>query len=371
VRHGGQVSKAALLFVCTLLGIACATADLTPLPADRGTPHPGPAGEVVVDGGQSFGDAQAGDAHPTPSPQKPASERVTIQIGPGDMGAQVEAAIRAAKRSVHMTMYILTNTSVIDALGDLKDAGKDVKVVLNKTFPPDGGDNAQAFAKLQARRVPVVYASPAYAFTHAKTILIDDETLLVMTMNLTKSPTNREYIATDSDPADVADAETMFAADFKGETVRLDGKLVVSPQVAQPIDARTRLRSLIESATTSLDVEVQSLSDTALTDAILAVHAAHVPVRVVLSGDATQTPAETAMITKMKAAGVPLKGVKTPYIHAKAIVVDGKRAYVGSHNFTPTALVQNREVGVVFESSSEATKMVDVIAKDFASETAF
>ena len=370
--HGRPVLKpwlglacAALLCVASVGAGACNSAELKQPPGSSsssgGGDDPGdedPDGGPVVEGGRIPG-AEGGVI--------PTSSNVTIQIQPSDFGAQIEATIRAAKTSVHMTMYLLTDTTIIDALGDLKDAGKDVKVVLNKTFPPNGGDNASAFAKLQARGVPVVYASSAYTFTHAKSVVIDGDKVLLMTMNLTQTSAkdNREFIATDSDPADVADCEKLFAADFVGAAINVNGKLVVSPEAAQPVDARARIKALIDSATTSLDVEVQSLSDSALTDAIVLAHQAKVQVRVVLSGEPGQTPNELAMIAKLKQAGVPLKGVLTPYIHAKTVVVDGTKVFVGSQNFTPTALTQNREVGVVTDAPAEAKKVQDVIAKDF------
>jgi cardiolipin synthase A/B len=149
----------------------------------------------------------------------------------------------------------------------------------------------------------------------------------------------------------------------------VNGKLVVSPELAQPVNARSRLKALIDSAKTSLDVEVQALSDTALTDAIILAHKDKVQVRVVLSGEPGQSPTELAMIAKLKAAGVPLRGVLDPYIHAKTVVVDGAKVFVGSQNFTPTALSQNREIGLVTDAPAEAKKVQDVIAKDFQAGT--
>src|SRR5687768_9234152 len=57
----------------------------------------------------------------------PTSTNVTIQIQPSDAGAALINAIRGAKTSIHMTMYLLTSDDAIDALGDMKQAGKDVK----------------------------------------------------------------------------------------------------------------------------------------------------------------------------------------------------------------------------------------------------
>ncbi len=354
---------------------ACNTADLKQPAGSSGenaSGGPAPDCEVdcetppVTDGGREPVAALDGAVIP-------ASTNVTIQVLPDPSAPDIEATIRAAKTSVHMTMYLLSDNGVIDALGDLKDAGKDVKVVLNKTFPPNGGDNGSAFTKLQGRGVSVVYAPSAYTFTHAKTVIIDASKVLIMTMNLTfTSPKgNREYIATDSDPADVADCEKLFAADYGNTAVNVAGsKLVVSPSGASPVNARERLKALIDSSKTSLDVEVQSLSDDTLTDAIILAHQAKVAVRVVVAGGNTDTPAEKKSIAKMKAAGVPLKALMNPYVHAKAVVVDGKTVFVGSHNFTPTALLQNREIGLVADAPAEAVKVQGQIAKDFAAAAA-
>jgi phosphatidylserine/phosphatidylglycerophosphate/cardiolipin synthase-like enzyme len=350
---------------------ACNTAELT----KASDPGAGTSGGMDVPPDEADADVAEGGRDPVADLDGgviPTSTNVTIQVQPSDFGAAIEAAIRAAKTSVHMTMYLLTDFTIIDALGDLHDAGKDVKVVLNQTFPPNGGDNATAFTKLKARGDDVVYAPSSYTFTHAKAVVIDSAKVLIMTMNLTQTSAkdNREYIATDSDPADVADCEKLFAADYANQTVKVDGKLIVSPQAASPVDPRARLKALIDSAKTSLDIEVQSLSDDTLTDAIVLAHKAKVAVRVVLATGNEVTPGQQEEITKLKAAGVPLRGVATPYIHAKALVVDNARVFVGSQNFTPTALLQNREIGVVTDAAAEVTKVRDVIAKDFAAGAA-
>lgn len=352
-----------------IAGLACNTAELkTPDDTSGGTsgvPEIPPEETGAVDGGGRGGALDGGAV------VIPTSSSVTIQVQPSDYGAAIEAAIRAAKTSVHMTMYLLTDTSVIDALGDLKAAGKDVKVILNQTFPPNGGDNTPAYSSLKSRGVNVVYAPAAYTYTHAKAVVIDGAKVLIMTMNLTQTSAkgNREYIATDSDPADVADCEQLFTADFTGAGIQIPSNLVISPPRTTSVDARSRLKALIDSAKTSLDVEVQSVSDTVLTDAIIQAHKDKVAVRVVVASGNTDSAGEKETAAKFKAAGVPAVGVLTPYIHAKAVVVDGAKVWVGSHNFTSTALDMNRELGVITDAPAEVAKVRDQIGKDFAAGT--
>ncbi len=362
-------APAFLLAIAAYAAAACSTADLKQAPPAAATPGDG---TPVDEEGNPTDPGTGGDAGGRP--KDPAgvtlamTSAVSIQVEPTDSGFAILNAIKGAKKSVHMTMYLLTSDEMINALIDQKKAGKDVKVILNQTFPSDGGDNGPTYTKLKAKGVPVVWASSNFTFTHAKTILIDGEKALIMTMNLTYSSptTNREYIATDSDPQDVADLESIFTADYAQTPITVQSKLVVSPAAANAMEPRTQLKTLIDSATTSLAVEAQSLSDETLVDAIIAAHQAKVDVKVVIDLDTSKTPAQTKTITKLKDSGVPLRALHNPDIHAKAIVADGARTFVGSQNLTATALDQNREVGVLTNAASESAKVQQVIEGDFA-----
>ena len=354
-------------FALVALAAACSSADLTPAsvaPTSSGGPG-APAG----DEGDTGAPPIEGDRDPEPEAAPLAmSSGVTIQVQPTDSGAAILGAIRGAKKSVHMTMYLLTSNEMIDALGDQKQAGRDVKVVLNKTFPTSGNENQAAYTALKNRGVEVQWAPSGYAFTHAKTIILDSEKALIMTMNLTYSSpkTNREYIATDTDPEDVADLEKIFDADFNNKALNIPSKLVISPSGANTLHpARSHLKQLIDSAKTTLDVEAQSLSDDTVVDAIVLAHQAKVDVRVVVDAQTINTPGQTKALQKLKQYGVPVRGLKTPDMHAKAIVVDGERTFIGSHNMTPTALEQNREIGVLTDAKAEAEKVRQVIIDDF------
>ena len=84
--------------------------------------------------------------------------------------------------------------------------------------------------------------------------------------------------------------------------------------------------------------------------------------------------ADTTSINRVKNAGgkVVLTGptsgngtASNPYIHAKAMVIDGARAFVGSENFTGGSLGYNRELGVMFDTAAEVAKVKTTIDTDF------
>ncbi len=291
---------------------------------------------------------------------------LTVQIMPSDRGASILDAIRTAKTSVHMTMYLLTNAEVISALRSAKAAGREVRVVLNKDFPVGGNANQSAFNQLQSAGVEVVWGPPAYTFTHAKTMVIDGSSGWIMTMNLTAtSPTtNREYLVRITGKDEVAELEQIFVGDFTNKSVDIPGRLVVSPASATPLDPQRRLKALIEGATRTVDIEGESLSDTVIVDALIAAKKAGIAVRAILN-DGDPSSAQAAAVVALKAAQIPIVRVATPDIHAKAIVVDGVRAYIGSQNFTMTSLLRNREVGVLTDNLIEVKKVASTIDGDF------
>ena len=209
----------------------------------------------------------------------------------------------------------------------------------------------------------VVWSTTAFTYTHEKTVIIDGHVAWIMTMNAnTSSPKdNREYLAIDTDAADVAEATAIFKADHAQQSITPTGTLVVANTNARP-----DLVALSDGANSTLDVEVEEFSDTYSTGVVNAVVRAAkrgVKVRVVIA-NADDQLGDAAAITSVKGAGGkvvmtgPTSGNGTasnPYIHAKAIIVDCAgtsctRGFVGSENFSAGSLGYNRELGVTSDA---------------------
>lgn len=305
---------------------------------------------------QPDAEVEAGDETPAT-----ATSSVKVFVEPGDGAQPLLASIQSASTSIHMTIYLLTSSSIINALIAQKKAGLDVKVVLNKNFPTSSQSNDTVYSQLQAGGVDVVWAPPQFTYTHEKAVIVDGTSAWIMTMNLTyTSPTaNREYLAYDTDADDVAEAEQIFEADFANSGITPAGKLVVAPATA-----RDPLLALVNGAVTSLDVEGEELSDDAIVSAIVAAHDRGVAVRVVLSDD-TPSASQSNAVQTLVADGIEVRKLSTPYVHAKTMVADGTLAYVGSENFTANSLDSNRELGLIVAAVSEVDKIDATISGDF------
>ena len=323
--------------------------------------------------GSSSDDLYASGSHhtppvPTTSPQAGAltSPDVRIIVEPGDQGAALVDAINAATRSVHVTMYLLTAPEVIDALIARHRAGVDVQIVLNQRFDTPGNSNLTPFDQFQAAGVPVVWSSSTYEFTHEKCVVIDGTTAWIMTMNSSKSSfvKNREFLAVDTTAADVAEAEAQFQADFAHQPYTPQGDLLMSPVTARP-----GIGKLIDGATQTIDFEVEEMSDPALVTALCNAANRRVHVRGALSHGTRSHLADNA-ITSLKGCGITMVELSHPYLHAKAIAVDGARVYIGSANFSATSLDKNRELGLVTSSTQAVQTVAATVSADIGAGTA-
>jgi phosphatidylserine/phosphatidylglycerophosphate/cardiolipin synthase-like enzyme len=292
---------------------------------------------------------------------------VSVIVEPnGNDGQELIDAINGAKTSVHMTMYLLSNNGVVNALISQHQAGHDVKVLLNQNFPSNGGSNSSVYSQLQGAGVPVQWAPSAFTYTHEKCVIVDGATAWIMTMNATgSSPSaNREYLAVDTNAADVAEAEAIFEADYGNKSYTPSGPLAVAPQ-----NARDKILAVAQSAKATLDVEGEEFSDTPVANAVAAAAKRGVKVRVVVA-NTTPTSSQTTAIGTVKSAGGKVVATANPYIHAKAMVADGALMYVGSANFSGGSLGYNRELGVILAEPSEIAKVEAAIGTDFGNGTA-
>jgi phosphatidylserine/phosphatidylglycerophosphate/cardiolipin synthase-like enzyme len=277
--------------------------------------------------------------------------------------------IEQATSSLNMTMYELSDTTVENDLISLEASGVDVRVILDQA---EKSTNQAAYTKLEDGGVGVVWSSTAFTYTHQKTITINNDESLILSGNLTSEwyTTTRDYGVFDSDANDVAAIVAVFNADYKHSSITpSDGdNLLWSPTTAQ-----SRLVSLVESATTSIDVEEEEFSDTALINALVDDAENGVTVRVVV-----EDPSDySSEIKKLDSAGAEVVGYPESaalYIHAKAIVVDygqsDAKVEVGSMNWTSNSLGDNRELGIILSDTAAETVVENQFDADFAGGTA-
>lgn len=264
--------------------------------------------------------------------------------------------ISQARHSIRLEVYMLTDRQVEAALGAARRRGVSVRVLLEE-HPYGGGSYAEeAYSNLRAEQVSVRWANEqAFTYTHEKALVIDGRLAGIFTFNLTESGVsrNREFGVIDHSSADARTLATVFDADWARRRARIGRtRLVLSPS-----NARAGLDQLLNSAHRSLDLYAEEVADSGMENRLIAATRRHVRVRLITSTDSSG-------VDTLRRAGIGVKILSYPYIHAKAIVADRQRVFIGSENLSSTSLDRNREAGIILSNRAVA----GVVERTFASD---
>lgn len=248
-----------------------------------------------------------------------------------------------------------------------KDAARRivVRVLLDKHYEQSA--NQPAFNYLADHDVSVRWAPARYDLTHEKAAVIDRNTALVMTLNLTVRyyATTRDFAVVDTEPADVSAIEAVFDADWSNQAISAPtgSDLVWSP------GAEAALVALIAGARHSLLVENEEMDDRYITAPLESAARRGVDVDVVM----TDSSEWSVAFDQLASAGVHVRTYAPSaalYIHAKAIVSDDgypdAKAFLGSQNFSIASLEYNRELGIETTADPMPFVIGSVIQLDFA-----
>ncbi len=194
---------------------------------------------------------------------------------------------------------------------------------------------------------------------------------------------NRDYHVVSSDRDVVESLMTTFDSDINGVKYDLRSRLgnqvskkvTVSPHSLSPIVA------FIESAKSSVRIQNQYIHDKHLIQALIDSAKKGRQVSVQVASICAFRKPKAADIKKEKKFFQTLESVgakvrfftssqkihgRPGYLHAKAIVVDDARGWVGSVNGSQTSLSSNREFGIFFEDPDAVKKLRDQMAADFS-----
>jgi cardiolipin synthase len=288
----------------------------------------------------------------------PRQGATTLSIGPDDWD-DATALIDGATSSIELQMYLFTVDEVADRLVAAKNRGVDVRVLLD----PDHDGNPDVRAQLSAAGVQVKDAPSRFEFSHAKYLVVDGDTAIVMSGNFNYDAYSEErnYAATLHDPDDVADLRAIFEADWTGGA---DPDLGCTRLLVSPVNSRTRILQHIASAESRLDIEAIYFSESSVRAAVVEAKNRGVAVRVMLAPPEA-FDANYAAIQIMQNQDIPVKVVHDFLLHAKLILADDA-ALIGSQNYSDTSLSDNREVGVIVTDPA----IIDAIESQYAADWA-
>ncbi|MBD3352984.1 MAG: hypothetical protein GF364_15990 [Candidatus Lokiarchaeota archaeon] len=362
------------------------------------------------------------------------SMKITAMASPDSCFEIVEQLLLDADTSIYVSVYTLSSPYLMEALIDRIENGIDVKLLLEKeqvnyheknynrwtlknlTEISHNGNYAQGKWANSSTREEHPEDDTLFQYQHSKYAIIDDDTLILSSGNWGRSSCpkpqddgdvdgNRDWwVALDGTTSTQAQQvvdyfDDVFAYDWSegfaydesvdgagyGQSYDRSGSSYI-PTTAQtftesmsitpilsPDTSFTQTRSLIQSATSSLQIETMYLKDglDEIVNDIIDRHNAGVDVEVILSDSSSDDTA----VNQLLDAGIEVKRSKpnmdapnpNPFdtMHNKGIIVDGDTILVSSINWSPASVFNNRESGLIIESSSVAEYYGDLFTYDW------
>ena len=282
----------------------------------------------------------------------------------------VYTLIKNATKSIDLVMYEFKDKAIGDALIAAAKRGVAVRVLVNGGYyAKQEPMNDPAFAYLQAGGVSVERTPQAFALTHQKTMVVDNDKAFIMTFNFvpTYYNTGRDFGIIDTNPIDVKAIEDTFNADWQNKKITPSNgdDLVWSP------NSEDDMIMIIKSATKTLDIYNEEMADQRITTTLENSAKSGVSVNVIM----TYSTANKPVFTELKNAGVNIHTYKNSkknlYIHAKMILADNSSAFLGSENFSVNSLLKNRELGIFITDPTILYPLSKTFNSDWQGGTVF
>jgi len=267
------------------------------------------------------------------------------------------SAIKNAKSSIYLVMYGLTDSHFTNALIKAKQQGKKVRILLEPHPYKNQNENHRTIQQLQAENIALQWPSTAFTLTHQKTFLIDQHSAIVMTFNLTKSAFahQRNFALILTDPHIIEEIERVFSADWTHTiTTVKNADLIWSPN-----NSREKINLFINTAKSEIKLYAPNMSDYNMIGLLAKKSRSGIQVDILTSANT-----HNKKFAYLKKAGIHIHHSKHYIIHAKVIMVDQKRALLGSINLTKPSIDDNRELSVITEDPDVIKQLTATFVRD-------
>jgi len=294
------------------------------------------------------------------------TERLIVQ--PDEGVEPVREAIAAARTSLWVKQFTLTEPSLLREIVRAHERGVSVQVMLNPHRSSGDRANDESFARLQRAGVAVAWTNPSFAVTHEKSIVVDSKRAVVATFNLAEKyfTETRDYGIVTDDALHVHEIERCFEADWRREHFEPDDASGLAWSAA---NSRALMAEFIDTARHRLDVQHPKYVDATILDRLAEAQDRGVHVRILCGGkhgiSAWDIPDTFSSLRILKRFGAKVRRQKHPKLHAKLIVVDGGQALVGSMNIDRSAFDLRRELGVFVSDDRGVERLAEVFEHDW------
>src|SRR5262247_519420 len=293
--------------------------------------------------------------------------RILIVL-PDDSGKPILDAINAATKSLRIKMFLFSDPALLAAVIAAHHRGVKVRVMLNPARRGGEPENEATRKKLEKVGVTVIDSNPAFVVTHEKSMVVDDETAFVKSLNWeTKNLTEtRDYAVVTAHADEVKEIINCFEADWHrkkfdaGKQMRL---------IWCNYNGRDRIAEFIDGAKHTLFVQNERYQDAVIIERLVRASERGVKVHVMARPPhklkkAKLTEAVGGMRT-MDDVGIKVHKLKHLKLHGKMLLADHARAIIGSINLAPGSFDSRRELAIEVHTPEVVERLRDIVHHDW------
>ena len=289
----------------------------------------------------------------------------TLIVLPDDSVQPILDAIDGAKKSLRIKMFIFTDPSLLDAVIAAHRRGVNVRIMLNPKRRNGVSENDETRSKLEAAGIEVRDSNPAFDVTHEKSMVVDDKTAFVKSLNWqTKNLTStRDYAVITRHAHEVEEIINGFEADWSRQDFASRHLIWCRG------NGRERITQFINQAKHSLWLQNERYQDQMIIECLVRAKERGVKVHVMARPPHTLKKDKliegVGGLRILNDIGVQVRKLKKLKLHAKMLLADGERAIIGSINLAPGSFDSRRELAIEVDDKHIVDRLHQIVKRDW------
>lgn len=292
----------------------------------------------------------------------------SLIVLPDDTAQPILDAISKATSSIRVKMFMFSDPSLMNATVSAQKRGVKVRVMLNPARRSGEKENDASRKTLTDAGVEVIDSNPAFDLTHEKSMVIDDSTAFIQSLNWeTRNITEtRDYAVVTTHKHEVGEIMACFDADWAREPFDTGEK---SHLIWCTGNGRRRIGQFIDEAKHTLWVQNERYQDPVIIEHLVRANRRGVKIHVLARPPHKLKKAKLVEAVGgmriMQDVGVKVHKLKGLKLHAKLLFADDLKAIIGSINLAPGSFDSRRELAIEVCDEQIAGRLKHVVQKDW------
>jgi cardiolipin synthase A/B len=291
----------------------------------------------------------------------------SLVVLPDDSARPILDAIHGAKKSLRIKMFVFSDPTLLQAVIEAQKRGVKVQVMLNPARRSGETENEESRKLLSEAGVQVIDSNPAFDLTHEKSMVVDDKTAFIKSLNWqTKNLTEtRDYAVITDNPHEVEEIRDCFEADWN----RTDFAEAAVHLIWCKGNGRDRIAEFIDRAKHTLFLQNERYQDAVIIEHLVRAKMRGVKVRVMARPPHTLKEDKLVEgvggLRIMDDVGIEVHKLRHLKLHAKMLFADGVRAIVGSINLAPGSFDSRRELAIEVHDENIMERLHKIVHHDW------